>query len=119
MCSTETASAADGLIHDADQALYWAKNSGRNMTFLYTDEARATFANREAGDPMTVTPSVGAAAADQAERPADLRLADQGQAVGDAGGLQAHAYTRTLRPARAGRSPRNRVGLAVMCQEMQ
>jgi diguanylate cyclase (GGDEF)-like protein len=38
VCSTERAPGADALIHDADRALYWAKDSGRNMTMLYTDE---------------------------------------------------------------------------------
>jgi diguanylate cyclase (GGDEF)-like protein len=40
--SSEHAGDADTLIRDTDRALYWAKDSGRNMTFLYTDEARAT-----------------------------------------------------------------------------
>lgn len=40
VCSTETAPDADTLIHDADQAMYWAKENGRNTTVLYTDEAR-------------------------------------------------------------------------------
>ena len=35
---------ADALINDADQALYWAKNSGRNMTFIYSEQARQTLA---------------------------------------------------------------------------
>ena len=43
--STETGRDADELIHNADRALYWAKESGRNMTFLYTDEARDTLAS--------------------------------------------------------------------------
>jgi diguanylate cyclase (GGDEF)-like protein len=32
------------VINDADQALYWAKQSGRNMSFIYTEEARRTLA---------------------------------------------------------------------------
>jgi diguanylate cyclase (GGDEF)-like protein len=44
VCSTERAPGADALMLDADRALYWAKDSGRNMTMLYTDETpdRAT-----------------------------------------------------------------------------
>jgi diguanylate cyclase (GGDEF)-like protein len=38
VCSTERAPGADALMHNADRALYWAKDSGRNMTMLYTDE---------------------------------------------------------------------------------
>ena len=38
ICSTEIASDADTLMHDADRALYWAKDSGRNMTLRYTEE---------------------------------------------------------------------------------
>ncbi|HEX3831659.1 MAG TPA: diguanylate cyclase, partial [Solirubrobacteraceae bacterium] len=50
VCSTERAPGADALMHDADRALYWAKDSGRNLTMLYTDETpdRAT-AVRDAG----------------------------------------------------------------------
>jgi diguanylate cyclase (GGDEF)-like protein len=50
VCSTERAPGADALMHDADRALYWAKDSGRNLTMLYTDETpdRAT-AVRNAG----------------------------------------------------------------------
>jgi diguanylate cyclase (GGDEF)-like protein len=40
VCSTQTAPDADTLIHDADQAMYWAKDSGRNTTMLYIDGAR-------------------------------------------------------------------------------
>jgi diguanylate cyclase (GGDEF)-like protein len=39
ICSTESAPDSATLVHDADRALYWAKDSGRNMTVLYTDEA--------------------------------------------------------------------------------
>jgi diguanylate cyclase (GGDEF)-like protein len=38
VCSTESAPDVDTLTHDADRALYWAKDSGRNMTVLYTEE---------------------------------------------------------------------------------
>jgi diguanylate cyclase (GGDEF)-like protein len=38
VCSTESAPDVDTLTHDADRALYWAKDSGRNMTMLYTEE---------------------------------------------------------------------------------
>jgi diguanylate cyclase (GGDEF)-like protein len=38
VCSTESAADVETLMHDADRALYWAKDSGRNMTVLYTDE---------------------------------------------------------------------------------
>lgn len=40
-CSSENARDAETLFRDADRALYWAKGHGRNMTFLYTDEAGA------------------------------------------------------------------------------
>jgi diguanylate cyclase (GGDEF)-like protein len=50
VCSTDRAPDAGTLMHDADRALYRAKDSGRNMTMLYTDETpdRATAA-RETG----------------------------------------------------------------------
>ena len=50
VCSTEHASGADALMHNAERALYWAKDSGRNMTMLYTDETpdRATAARNTA-----------------------------------------------------------------------
>lgn len=38
VCSTESAPDVDTLTHDADRALYWAKDSGLNMTMLYTEE---------------------------------------------------------------------------------
>ena len=53
VCSTENAPDADSLVRDADRALYWAKDSGRNMTFLYTDEARAAFSNDEPPNQIT------------------------------------------------------------------
>jgi diguanylate cyclase (GGDEF)-like protein len=45
--SSENTRDADTLIRDTDRALYWAKDSGRNMTFLYNDEARATLVDDE------------------------------------------------------------------------
>jgi GGDEF domain-containing protein len=49
VCSTERAPDAGSLMHDADRALYWAKESGRNMTMLYSDETPdRTTAVREA-----------------------------------------------------------------------
>jgi diguanylate cyclase (GGDEF)-like protein len=41
VCATENVRDADTLVRDADRALYWAKDNGRNMTFIYTDEAQA------------------------------------------------------------------------------
>jgi diguanylate cyclase (GGDEF)-like protein len=49
VCSTEQGRDADALVREADHALYWAKGSGRNMTCLYTDEARAALANDKPG----------------------------------------------------------------------
>jgi predicted signal transduction protein with EAL and GGDEF domain len=42
-CAPENAPDVDSLVRNADRALYWGKDSGRNMTFLYTDEALASF----------------------------------------------------------------------------
>jgi diguanylate cyclase (GGDEF)-like protein len=42
VCSSENAHDADTLFRDADRALYWAKDRGRNTTVLHSDEARAT-----------------------------------------------------------------------------
>jgi diguanylate cyclase (GGDEF)-like protein len=47
VCSTEHIRDADTLVRDADRALYWAKDGGRNMTFLYTDAAQAALADGE------------------------------------------------------------------------
>jgi hypothetical protein len=51
--------------------VYWAKDSGRNMTFVYTDEARDTLANGETADQVTAAPRSQAAAAGEAERAPD------------------------------------------------
>jgi diguanylate cyclase (GGDEF)-like protein len=59
VCSTETAGDADTLVRDADRAMYWAKESGRNMTFLCPAEARSPL-----GDETTAAPSAAAGAAD-------------------------------------------------------
>jgi len=52
--STESAHGADMLFRHADEALYWAKDSCRNMTFIYTEEARATLADGEAAEEPAV-----------------------------------------------------------------
>lgn len=38
VCSTERARGADALARNADRALYWAKDNGRNLTMVYADE---------------------------------------------------------------------------------
>jgi diguanylate cyclase (GGDEF)-like protein/PAS domain S-box-containing protein len=43
VCSLAESAGADSLVALADTAMYWAKHSGRNATFRYTDEARAAF----------------------------------------------------------------------------
>ena len=55
VCSTERAPDADTLMHDADRALYWAKDNGRNVTMLYNDEIpdRATAASPQPPAPRT------------------------------------------------------------------
>jgi diguanylate cyclase (GGDEF)-like protein len=52
VCSTESARDGDTLMHDADRALYRAKDSGRNMTVLYTDEIPDRTAAAPAGPGM-------------------------------------------------------------------
>ena len=42
VCSSATAQDADAFLRNADRALYWAKDGGRNMTSRYTDEPAAT-----------------------------------------------------------------------------
>jgi diguanylate cyclase (GGDEF)-like protein/PAS domain S-box-containing protein len=41
VCSLEESGGADSLVLLADTALYWAKNSGRNTSFCYSDKAPA------------------------------------------------------------------------------
>jgi len=60
VCSTENVGDADTLVRNADRALYWAKDSGRNMTFIYTDAAHATLADDSAPNQMTAPPTAGA-----------------------------------------------------------
>jgi diguanylate cyclase (GGDEF)-like protein/PAS domain S-box-containing protein len=43
VCSLEESGGADSLVLLADTAMYWAKNSGRNVTFCYSDAASAAF----------------------------------------------------------------------------
>jgi diguanylate cyclase (GGDEF)-like protein len=49
-CATR-ADDAETIINDADQALYWAKDSGRNMTFVYSEQARETLDSAESRRP--------------------------------------------------------------------
>jgi diguanylate cyclase (GGDEF)-like protein len=49
VCSGESPRDAETLFRGADRALYWAKDGGRNMTFIYTDEALAALAGDETG----------------------------------------------------------------------
>jgi diguanylate cyclase (GGDEF)-like protein/PAS domain S-box-containing protein len=41
VCSLEESNGADSLVLLADTALYWAKNSGRNTSFCYSDKTPA------------------------------------------------------------------------------
>jgi diguanylate cyclase (GGDEF)-like protein/PAS domain S-box-containing protein len=43
VCSVEESGGADSLVLLADTALYWAKNSGRNVTFCYSAATSAAF----------------------------------------------------------------------------
>jgi diguanylate cyclase (GGDEF)-like protein/PAS domain S-box-containing protein len=45
VCSSAERHEAEDLVRFADHALYWAKDGGRNTTFVYTDEARAVLAH--------------------------------------------------------------------------
>jgi PleD family two-component response regulator len=40
VCSNEHAQTADELVGRADEALYWSKAGGRNMTSVYTADVR-------------------------------------------------------------------------------
>ena len=42
VCSNEHAQTADELVRRADEALYWSKAGGRNMTSVYTTDVRTT-----------------------------------------------------------------------------
>jgi diguanylate cyclase (GGDEF)-like protein/PAS domain S-box-containing protein len=41
VCASESELDGEELVRFADRALYWAKDSGRNTTFIYTDDAHA------------------------------------------------------------------------------
>ncbi len=43
-CTLGEGADAEDLVRFADRALYWAKDGGRNTTFVYTDEAHALLA---------------------------------------------------------------------------
>jgi diguanylate cyclase (GGDEF)-like protein len=60
VCSTENVRDADTLVRNADRALYWAKDSGRNMTFIYTDAAHVTLADDYAPNQVMAPPTAGA-----------------------------------------------------------
>jgi PleD family two-component response regulator len=40
LCSSQQAQTADELVGRADEALYWSKAGGRNMTSIYTADVR-------------------------------------------------------------------------------
>jgi diguanylate cyclase (GGDEF)-like protein len=68
VCSSDQAGDADALVRTADRALYWAKDSGRNMTFVYTEEVRGTIGSQATREHLTTPPSTGTGAADRAQR---------------------------------------------------
>ncbi len=48
VCASEGGRDGTDLVRFADRALYWAKDSGRNTTFLYTQEAHALLVRGQA-----------------------------------------------------------------------